>query len=206
MLSSGWKKKAEKLRLIILSVRIEQPLSLEMAEIFEGMRQFRKEQIDAAQLEAKYRELESRQSSEPRWMWEPFSDMRGEPQSVYGWTINATMCQLNGQNWWLVRAERMPSDKLADKDVVMLGRVLDVLGGHIEHDALSVGDLEDNVRAGVPFMWTWFNQAPLYEIQTNKDKKKPKEMIRIVPLGAAESDGYTRLDHTAIADEDGGAT
>jgi hypothetical protein len=99
------------------------------------------------------------------------------------------MYQLGDQNWWLVRAERKPSDKLPEKDVLMLGKILEVLGGHIEHDALSVGDLEGNALEGVPFLWTWFNQAPLYEVQVSAKAKN----IRIVPRGAPESDGYTKM-------------
>lgn len=175
--------------MIILSIEVAQPLPPEMAEHFEIMRKFRKEQIDFDQMQAAMDDLEPRLKEPPKWLWEPFSDMRGEPRSIYGWTINATMYQLNNQNWWLVRAERRPSDKLPEKDVLMLGKVLEVLGGHIEHDALSVGDLKDNACEGVPFMWTWFNQAPLYEVQVSKAKKN----IRIVPRGASESDGYVKL-------------
>jgi hypothetical protein len=192
MLVSGWKKKAEKLRMIILSAEIDQPLSPELAENFDVMRQFRKGKIDFDQMQLAMAKLEqqSRAQSSEKWLWEPFSDMRGEPQSVYGWTINATMYQLNNQNWWLVRAERRPCDRIPEKEVLMLGSVLDVLGGHIEHDALSVGELEDNMSEGIPFMWTWFNQAPLYEVQVSKAKKN----IRVVPRGAPESDGYTKMD------------
>ena len=178
--------------MIVLSCELDQPIPPEMAQSFENMRRFRKGQITEAQLEASKRSLEQQQSN-PRWLWEPFSDMRGEPQSVYGWMIRATMYQLNGQNWWLVGAERKPSDRLPEKDVLVLGKVLEVLGGHIEHDALSVSDLEDVACEGVPFMWTWFNQAPLYEVQVSKVKKT----IRVVPRGAPESDGYTKMDKPA---------
>ena len=186
---SGWKKKAEKLRMIILSADLDQPLSPAMAESFELQRGFRKGQIDLPRLQSEMARL---QPQLKQWdgLWEPFSDMRGEPQSVYGWMINATMYQLNDQNWWLVRAERKPSDKMPEKDVLMLSKVIEVLGGHIEHDALSVGALEDNALEGVPFMWTWFNQAPLYEVQVSKARKN----IRVVPRGAPESDGYVRME------------
>lgn len=185
MITPGWKKKAEKLRMIILSAEIDLPLPPELAHVFEVMRRFRKGQADT---EALQRAIDA-PVEVPQWLWEPFSDMRGEPQPIYGWMINATMYQLNGQNWWLVSAERRPSNTLPEKDMLMLGKVLDVLGGHIEHDALSIGALDDNAREGVPFMWTWFNQAPLYEVQVSKAKKD----IRIVPRGAPESNGYAKL-------------
>jgi hypothetical protein len=193
---SGWKKKAEKLRMIILSCDLDQPISPEMAESFDLMRKVRKGQIDLEE----FRRAEAKlQPHLKPWegLWEPFSDMRGEPQSFYGWAIEAAMCQLNDHNWWLVRAERMVrgADTLPGKDVAMLGKVIEVLGGHIEHDALSVGELEDNALEGVPFLWTWFNQAPLYEVQVSALRKD----IRVVPRGAPESDGYIKMKNVIPA-------
>jgi hypothetical protein len=182
-----WKKKTEKLRLLILSNEIDQPLPDMAAEMFDAQRRFRKGEIDVESLQ---RTFETVGTSAPhRFIWEPFSDLVGDPQTIYGWTINVAMYQRDNQNWWLVRVERRPTNALLAKDKKMLGKILEVLGGHIEHDALSISTLEDCVQEGVPFMWTWINQAPLYETQLNATTK----VLRIVPRGTIEADGFVRM-------------
>jgi hypothetical protein len=100
-----------------------------------------------------------------------------------------------------VHAIRRNEKEPTDKDVALLDKVLDRLGCDPKRD-LIIGprsDLADGLGL-LPFgWWTWFNQAPLYEIQVNKTKKKDLEKIRIVPLGAPETDGYQTLDASSDA-------
>lgn len=76
----AWKKKAEKLRLLILSSEIDQTLQPEMATLLDAQRAFRKTgRAGQGEFEAVNRAFTALQASKPqRLIWEPFSDMRGE--------------------------------------------------------------------------------------------------------------------------------
>ena len=121
-----------------------------------------------------------------------------EPVDLYGWKIEATFYLQNGQLWWLVHAIRRNEHDPSVKDIALLEKVLVHLGADPVRDMI-IGP--KSIPDGLPFgWWTWFNRCPLYEIQVNKDKTKKKEMVRIVPLGATESDGYESLDRIAKED------
>jgi hypothetical protein len=181
----GWKKKAEQLRMVLLSgghqLAKELPSGLtNMLAIFK-----RADESGAVPAEGLER---IEHANEPKPLWEPID--------VYGWAIQATMYLQSGQLWWLLHAERRNEQEPSDKDVAFLGKILEHLGADPKRDMIiGPGSGPADELGLLPFgWWTWFNRQPLFEIQVNKGKRKDKEKIRIVPLGARETDGYQSLD------------
>lgn len=182
----GWKKKAERLRMVILSAghQFAKEISPELNGMLEYFRQVSKSNEANGGDVAK---PSLGDASKQKLVWEPID--------LYGWDIQSTMYLLNGQLWWLTRAIRKNEKSPSESDLKILDKVLAHLGADSVRDALiGAGNRSPH---DLPFgWWTWFNRMPLYEIQINKDKAKDKEKIRIVPLGEAESDGYnTTANH-----------
>ena len=189
MLDFGWKKKAGHLRLVILSsahqLAKELPTGfLKILTIFERMGKGG----DARALQEEMDVVMREHPDDVRPIWEPVE--------IYGWKIEASLYLQNGQLWWLVHAIRRNEKEPSDKDIALLDKVLGHLGADPKRDMIIGPRSGPADEPGLlPFgWWTWFNRAPLYEIQVNKDKKKDKEKIRVVPLGARETDGYQSLD------------
>jgi hypothetical protein len=180
----GWKNKAERLRMVILSCShqlakdLPPGLSKSLA-IFGRVAKIGGEQgAFREEMEAVIRD----HADEPRPLWEPIE--------VHGWKIEATMYLQSNQLWWLVHAVRPTNKEPSDKDVAFLDKVLEHLGGDPKRDMI-IGPRSGPVHLAFGW-WTWFNVSPLYEIQVNADKKRDEEKIRVVPLGAPESEGYVR--------------
>jgi len=180
----GWKKKAERLRMVILSgghqgAREMPPTLSKVLALFRRTA----ETGDGSTLQA---EIEKLVPDEHALLWEPID--------VHGWEIKAAMYLQEGQRWWLAHANRRNANTPSEKDIAFLNKVLDHLGADPKRDMI-IGPSSSPV--GEPALafgwWTWFNRMALYEIQVCMDKKT-KEMIRVVPFGTAESDGYIRLD------------
>lgn len=202
----GWKAKAERLRMTMLSAAHQSAKELppgvaKTLEVFARIAQTGK--MDALQ-----EELDSIQRDHPddaRPLWEPIE--------VHGWSIEAVLYlrenklqpQPSDKNlWWLVHARRKNDRDPTDKDLVFLNKVLEHLGceptRHVIIGPLTVIVEEDG---RLPFgWWTWRNGWLLYDIQVNKDKKRDRDKIRIVPLGTRETEGYTSLDVLAADDEE----
>lgn len=184
----GWKKKAEQLRMTILSAGHQGAKELPpgISKVLDLYRRVaRGEEIN---LEKESQDIKDH----------PSERLLREPLDIHGWGIEATMYLVNGQLWWLVHAQRKNegtkeaprASRPSVNDVAILNKILVHLGADPERNMI--------IGTGVDMLfgwWTWCNRMPLYEIQANKDKKD-KEKIRIVPLGAAESDGYVRVDLT----------
>lgn len=180
----GWRKKAEKLRMVVLSgghqlARELPPGISRILEVFARVA----ESGDGSRLQEEMAAI-PRDDHKPLW----------EPIEVYGWEIQATMYLRDGQLWWLVHAVRKNEREPGANDLKILDKVLGHLGAEPDRHAI-IGPRSS--PAGEPLLsfgwWTWRNGWPLYEIQVNKDKKRDQDKIRVVPLGTRETDGYTAL-------------
>lgn len=207
MMDFGWKKKAERLRMVILSAAHQSAKELppgfaKTLEVFARLSKTGEMRGLQEELDSLIREY----PDEARPLWEPIE--------VHGWSIEATLYLKEGRLqpqpsdqslWWLVHARRKNDRDPSDKDLVFLNKVIDHLGGeptrHVIIGPLTA--LVEEAYGRLPFgWWTWQNRWPLYDIQLNKDKKRDKDKIRIVPLGSRETDGYTSLPAADLADKE----
>jgi len=195
MMDFGWKMKAERLRMVILSgghqlARELPPGISKLLEIFARVA----ETGDGRGLQE---EIAGAPQDGHKPLWEPIE--------IHGWKIQATMYRRDDQLWWLVHAERKNERTPSDKDVKLLDKVLEHLGAEPSRHMIIGPRSSPAGEPALPFgWWTWQNGWLLYEIQVNKDKSD-REKIRIVPLGTRETDGYTSLrshDPFASADEE----
>lgn len=200
MLDFGWKKKAEQLRMVLLSSghQLAKELPPDLVRVLDVFRRVAKAEVPQQEIEQELDASlpESAIADDVRPLW--------ELTEIYGWRIEATLyLKHNALNpgrvelWWLVHAIRCDEDESpSDKQLAFLDKALKHLGAEPTRDAIITpltGDADGEAR--IPFgWWAWINRWPLYEIQVNKDKKKDREKIRVVPLGASETDGYTALD------------
>lgn len=194
MMGFGWKTKAEKLRMVILSAghQLAKELPPGISAILEIFARVAKSG-DASNLQA---ELANVPPDEHKPLWEPIE--------VHGWTIEATMYFRDGQLWWLVHAIRKNAHAPTDKDISFLDKVLGHLGAEPDRHAIIGPRKSPPGEPPLPFgWWTWRNGWLLYEIQVNKNKKRDEDKIRIVPLGTRETDGYTSLPARDFAADDG---
>jgi hypothetical protein len=184
----GWKKKAERLRMVIVSGahQLAKELPPGISKVLEIFSRVAKSG-DGRGLEEEIDNINRDYPDDAKPLWEPVE--------IYGWKIQATFYLQNKQLWWLVHAVRRNEKPPSDKDVAFLEKVLDHLGADVKRDMIIGPTSSPTGEPPLPFgWWTWFNRSPLYEIQVNKDKKKDQEKIRIVPLGTRETDGYHSID------------
>lgn len=192
MMDFGWKKKAEHLRVALLSVGHQpaKPLPPGITKLLELFRRTA-ETGDGSTLQAELSQIPP-DTQTPLW----------EPAQIHGWEIQATMYLQDNELWWLVQASRKSTQEPSEKDVTFLENVLDHLGaqpsGHVIIGPRSSPPGHPRLMFG---WWTWRNHAPLLEVQVHKHKTGPS-MMRIVPLGTRPSDGYESIDLRREAAED----
>ena len=188
MMDFGWKKKTERLRVVIVSAahQMAKDLPAGTAAILDLFKRVAKDGGGGPNLKEEFDQICVAHANETPPLWEPVD--------IYGWKIQATMYLQNGQHWWLAHAVRRNEKEPSEKDIAVLDKVLDHLGADPKRDTI-IGPRSS--PAGEPRMvfgwWTWFNRWPLYEIQTNK-AKRGQDGMRIVPLGTRASDGYQSVD------------
>lgn len=190
----GWKKKAERLRMTILSAGHQGAKDLPpgTAAILDLFRRVA-ESGDGADVKTAFDRICVTYAGEPQPMW--------EPADIHGWKLQATMYLDNGQLWWLLNAVRRNERAPTDKDVVFLDKILEHLGADPARDMIIGPRSTPAGHATLVFgWWTWFNRWPLFEIQT-KDEGAGTE-LRVVPLGTRAADGYQTVDLIDDADED----
>jgi len=196
MLNFGWKKKAEQLRVVILSAahQMAKDLPPGTAAILDLFRRTAKTG-DGSDLKEEFDRVCVAYADEPQPMWEPID--------VYGWKIQATLYLQNGQLWWLLHAVRRNERDPSDKDIAILDKILEHLGADPKRDMI-IGPLSGPVAepGRIPFgWWTWFNTWKLYEIQVNK-AKRGQDVTRLVPHGTPASDGYQSIDLNDADDDE----
>lgn len=185
-----WKGKALKLRSIILSGVPLVEMDREAIDMFDFMRRALRGELGAdeeanppgAALPASVLSL----------MWEPYSDEKGNVETIYGWNLAATMYRVDGKPWWLARANNKLDEPPA-RSIAELERVVDDLGADVKRDRIM--DCSFGGGNGYSMWWTWINQFPLMEIQV---RKKPFDM-RIVEEGSPLPVGYERMPRAPSA-------
>jgi hypothetical protein len=184
MLDFGWKKKAEFLRMTILSAghQVAKELGPNVVKLLALFRRTA-ETGDGSMLQAEIDRLPP-PSEETRLLWEPIE--------VHGWKIEATMYRKDDQLWWLVQAHTRNERVPRQNDVAFLDKVLAHLGADPKRD-MVIGPSCTPPGEELLFFgwWTWRNTMPLYEIQAKGWGSKAT--MRVVPEGTPESDGFTRF-------------
>jgi hypothetical protein len=188
MFEMNWLKKAETFRMVLVSGghQMAKPLGDGMLKILHALEDAAHGK-DVSGLESLANRVAEEHADEPKPLWEPVD--------IYGWGLTACFYRnTNHGLWWLARAIRKDMKSPTDKDLAFLDKVLKHLGCDQTKDTI-IGPL--NAPTGTPRLpfgwWTWQNKFPLYEIHVNKNVSK-KKMVRVVRVGAAEADGYVRVD------------
>jgi hypothetical protein len=195
MMNFGWKKKAERLRMVLLSsahqtARKLPPGISEILAIFA--RVAARGGTDGIDLQQEIAGILDTYPDDPKPLWEPIE--------VYGWRVQATMYLRDEEFWWLVHAVRKNEGEPSNRDVTLLDKILNHLGAEPRRHMIIGPFSSPPGEPALPFgWWTWQNRWPLYEIQVNPHKEAAGEKIRIVPLGSRQTDGYQAL---AMLDED----
>ena len=109
MLIPGWKKKALKLRTIVLCSPIVE-MDPGGIELFDSMRAFRRGTIDIFELQRRHAALPPKDTSQ--WLYEPLE--------VYGWNIHASLYGNKGKVHWLVSVARDGNKAPSEKELVIL--------------------------------------------------------------------------------------
>lgn len=194
MISLGWKKKAERLRMVILSAAHQS--ARELPPGISGVLEIFARVARTGDGRGLQEEIAGLPQDDCKPLWEPIE--------VYGWAIQATLYLREGALWWLVHAERKNGGAPSDKDGVLLDKILDHLGAVPLWHMIIGPSSSPPGEPRLPFgWWTWQNRWPLYDIQVNKSKKRDQDKIRIVPQGSRETEGYQGL-FAASSDEEGG--
>jgi len=179
-----WKGKLLKLRGIVLAGAPLYEADPLVIETFDLMRKIVRGEIT----EADNPVIPQFPESIKTWLWESFSDEKGENEKIFGWRLDATMYLASGKPWWLVRAQHHLDDP---PNVEQLESAIDFFGADVKRDRIM--NISFGHGHGYVMWWTWINQFPMLEIQCRKD---PPDM-RIVPEGSPLPPGYTRLDRNA---------
>ena len=185
MMDFGWKKKAETLRMVILSGahQLARELPPGMQRVLDTFRRVA-QTGDGRDLQE---ELESIviPDDEVKPLW--------EPAEIYGWQFQATLYRKDSQLWWLVRATLGENREPGDKALRFLDKVLDHLGAIPRRHAIIEPLSSPPGEPRLPFgWWTWQNRSPLFDVQAKGRGKGAS--IRIVPLGSLATDGFQSLD------------
>jgi len=193
MMDFGWKKKAEHLRMVIVSgahqiAKDLPPGVVRTLDVFQRVSQ----SGDARDLQEELSGIPP-PSEDEKLLW--------EPAVIHGWKFQATLYKKDGQLWWLVRAARRSDREPSDKDLVFLDKVLDHLGAVPRRHAIIEPLSSPPGEPRLPFgWWTWQNRWPLFEVQAKGRGKGAS--IRVVPLGTRATDGYASVDLSGRADEE----
>jgi hypothetical protein len=177
-----WKGKALKLRTIVLAGAPLVEVDREILDMFDFMRKAVRGEIS----EPRVPELPATVMPEIL-VWEPYSDAKGNEESVYGWHVRATLYCADAKPWWLVRANNK-LDAPPARSIVEIERVVDCLGADVQRDRIM--NCSFGGGHGYSMWWTWLNQLPLLELQI---RKKPFD-IRHVQEGSPLPPGYERMD------------
>ena len=180
----------EKLRLIVLSSAPLIEIPAAVAATFDLWRRLTREQLSEELAEAEMQQLGAVNLGALRILWEPLSDVVGDPISPGGWNITSTMYLLRGQPWWLVRAEHPGRGEPSADAVATLETVVRLLGADAQRDLIM--DMHF-VEARWARYYTWFHTGSLYETHLNAATKD----LRVVVEGTPVAPGYERMARIA---------
>jgi hypothetical protein len=180
-----WKGKLDKLRTIILAGAAWDEIDPEVVKLFDDMR-------SAVRGIPSERDWSAKPPDDfGRWMVEPYSDAKGNPELLFGWDVQAAFYGVDGKPWWLLRASNK-FDQPSRDSIQNIERAVDYFGAHVERDRIM--DCSFGEGHGYSMWWTWINQHPLLETHI---RKEPLDM-RVVPEGSFVLPGYERIDRARI--------
>lgn len=183
-----WKQKVEKLRRIVLSGPAIEDLPPGMLSVLEAWRAHQHGKITDEEYMRTADAVGDPWPPGERLIWEPYSDARGEVESLYGWQVQATIFGINGQPWWLVKAHRENSIDPTEKQFKMLDKAVEILGCHDTQRDLIRSFPDDEDRCTM--FWSWFHTGPLLELHFHR---KTHDML-VVNEGTPLKDGYERME------------
>jgi hypothetical protein len=183
----NWKQKVDKLRRIVLSgPAIEEPPQ-GMLPVLEAWRAHTHGKLTDDEYARTAQDIGPPSGGE-RLIWEPYSDERGEVESLYGWYFQATLFGINNQAWWLVKAHLNTAGAPTEKQLKMLNGAIELLGCcDTQRDLIREFPDEENRWT---MFWSWFHTGPLLELHFHS---KTHEML-VVNEGTPLKDGYTRME------------
>ena len=181
-----WKQKVDKLRRIVLSGPAVEELPPGMLPLLEAWRAHTHGKLTDDEYMLAVGKIGA--PTGERLVWEPYSDKRGELESLYGWQLQATIFGINGQPWWLVKAHRDNAIEPTSQQLQVIQRAVELLGCHDTRRDL-IQEFSDEAGRLTKF-WSWFHTGPLLEMHIHATTHK----MKVVEAGSPLESGYTRLD------------
>ena len=161
MIDFGWKKKAERLRMVIVSAAHQLAKELPPG-LSKVLAIYRRVHDDGGTLGGgpglmqEIQDATAGHAADPGPLWEPIE--------VHGWQIQATLYLREDKLWWLLHAQRKTDREPSENDVRILDKVIDHLGGvpdrHVIIGPRSSPPGEDRLPFG---WWTWQNRHQLFD-------------------------------------------
>ena len=174
-----WTQKVEKLRRIVLSgpaIEDPDPLTLKLLELW-------RDHTHGKITDDQYMSITS-EMGPPQgiagFIWEPYSDERGDRELLYGWDIHATLFGIREQPYWLVRARHERSGEPPEASEKILNKAIQLLGCHDTHRDLIQSFPDEGDR--VVMFWSWFHTGPLMEIHLHPATHDMKTVDEGTPL------------------------
>lgn len=190
-----WRGKVLKLQQIVLSGPAIEDLPPNLAKILELWRARHHGKITEEEYLASQANIDLSMPAE-HLIWEPYSDERGEPESLYGWHIEATMYGVSDRPYWLVRANRENTSEPTEQQLKILDKAIEILGCH-DTELDQICEFPD-ADGRLTMWWSWFHTGPLLEIHIH-----PKTTdMRVVTAGAPLREGYQRMARISRKDPD----
>lgn len=157
-----------------------------MTATFDVWRRLTRDQISEEDAEAAMQQIGDADLKAMRILWEPLSDSVGNPIYPEDWNITATLYLLQGQPWWLVRADHSGRSEPTAEAVTLLETIVDRLGADTRRDLIM--DMHF-VEARWARYYTWFHTGPLYETHFNSTTKDFRVVVENTPVER----GYERI-------------
>jgi len=183
-----WKQMIDKMRRIVLSGPAIEDLPPGMLTGIEAWRSHHHGKITDEEYMQIMQGVQDLGEPPEHLIWEPYSDERGEVESLYGWQLQATMFGVHGQPWWFVKAHRQRAAEPTEQQFQMIAKAIELLGCHdTERDLIR--EFPDEADCWTMF-WSWFHTGPLLELHFHA---KTHHML-VVNEGTPLKDGYTRME------------
>jgi hypothetical protein len=189
-----WKQKVEKLRRIVLSGPAIEELPPGMLKMLELWRTHSHGRMTDDEYKLAAKDIIGGASGQ--LIWEPYTDERGEIESLYGWRLQATIFGINEQPWWLVRAHRENAAEPTEQQFKVIEKAIELLGCHdTQRDLIRAFSDYGEIWTMV---WSWFHTGPLLEVHLHPTTHD----ILVVNEGTPLKNGYMRMERISRKDAD----
>jgi len=191
-----WKEKVEKLRRIMLAGSAIEELPPADLKVLETWRAHTNGKMSDEKCMQLLREAQAEVNSKPSpFIWEPYSDERGEPEALHGWRFSAALYGINGQAWWLVKARHNSPVAVEEKHLKIIHEAVSLLGCHdTQKDLIRAFPSHDNAKGFWTMFWSWFHTGSLLEIHLNA---ATRDML-VVDEGTPAKAGYERMPRITL--------